>query len=175
MKFYIFFFIFSLGFCSYSNQGYDLYLKGEYNKAYIRLKQELKNDYSINNLNLMGACCYQLNKPNEAEKYYLKCLIRDKKNIYALSNLAILYFDKNDLSNLNIISYKLIKYYPKRFYGYLGRAYYLYKNKEFDKAYTQIQIVKNKIKKNDPLLDREENDYFFMLYLDIKKKIIASK
>jgi len=163
-------------FPSFSSYGISLFEKGEYKKAYSAISKELLNnnkDYAL--LNMMGACCYNLGKTREAEKYYLLSLKNKPDYIYALANLAILYLENNEYSSLNIICHKLIKYFPERFYGYLGRAYYLYKKKKYDEAYSQVKIAGEKMYNNDKLLNKEENRYFYMLYLDLKKKIIASK
>ena len=153
----VFLFVFLFGFFLYSECQKAIFYfdKRDFKSAIYCLENRKikdKNDY-----NLLGACYYLTGNYKRAEMYYLKSLAADKKFLPSLLNLSMIYFETGNINRFYDVSGRLVRYYPKNYYGYVGMAYYSYHKRDYKRAYNLLKKAKRMMpEKRDPLLSDDE-------------------
>jgi tetratricopeptide (TPR) repeat protein len=117
----------------------DFMSKNQYKPAIENFLTAIKNDEKfVLAYDDLAVCYRQLEKYNDAIKYYKKSLEIYPEGDFALMNIAVVYSLKSDFKTAIQYYEKLIQFYPENAEGYFGagKNYLLVKN--YEKALNNI-------------------------------------
>lgn len=139
----------------YSNRGIELLIQDKYEAAMAYLKRSIEVDPgNSNNWSNLGVAYRRLNQLDQAEKAYLKALSKDKSDLTALNNLAILYQMTGKSKLADKYDKKLERYRRKNPYYLIKAAKNELEAGDYAKA---LKLAKKAIKKNDT-----EHEFYFV-------------
>jgi tetratricopeptide (TPR) repeat protein/predicted nucleotidyltransferase len=144
----------------YANLGLTYLRKGEYEKAENRLLKAIKIDSKDADIRLLLATVYEMSGEREkAIGVLLKTLKFAPKHVKILYNLSELYSVNSDEESQKIREsyiHRLVKNTSANIVPHLNITELLIKNKEFDKAIEQLEIIN----KQFPEFPKEAIGYF---------------
>ncbi|MBN1378280.1 MAG: tetratricopeptide repeat protein [Gammaproteobacteria bacterium] len=139
----------------YANRGIELLMQDNMDAAMLHLNRAIELDpENSNNWSNLGVAFRRLNKLDAAEHAYLQALKKDKSDLTALNNLAILYQITGKSELADKYNAKLERYHRKNPYYLIRLAKKEIEAGDYSKA---LKFTKSAIRKYD-----EEHEFYFI-------------